>query len=381
MKKYTYKKYIQTMMLAVAVIPFFSSCDYLDKEPDDMLTIDAVFDNADYTKQWLAGVYNLVPDPLWEYMNFAGYGYYMMSDETQMASSLGQFGWGNLMNVQQGSWTPTQIIPGKNLWKETYQKVRSGLIFLERVKEIPDQRQTVELVERYKNEVRFLIAYYYSRMLEVYGPFPLITSLMDVNDSGEVLKKERTPYDEIVNYLDNEFMELSKILPSSYDNVNIGRPTSGACLALRARMLMFAASPLFNDNVPYCTEPPQDAVTNHQVWYGAYKPELWDQCLQACVDFFTELQSRGYYELTQATEATAKGYRDAYNKAYFTRENNKELLISFESKYPGATTSENVERIITDFKKKQKRNQTLNWLKNQKQENAQDIEADDELDQ
>lgn len=53
----------------------------------------------------------------------------------------------------------------------------------------------------------------------------------------------------------------------------------------------------------------------------------------------------------------------------------------FESKYPGATTSENVERIITDFKKKQKRNQTLNWLKNQKQENAQDIEADDELDQ
>ncbi len=72
------------------------------------------------------------------------------------------------------------------------------------------------------------------------------------------------------------------------------------------RFFLFAASPLFNDNVPYCTEPPQDAVTNHQVWYGAYKPELWDQWLQACVDFFTELQSRGYYELTQATEATAK---------------------------------------------------------------------------
>ena len=167
MKKIHMKQYIRTLMLAVALAPVFSSCDYLDKEPDDMLTLDAVFDNADYTKQWLAGVYNLVPDPLWEYMNFAGYGYYMMSDETQMASSLGQFGWGNLMNVQQGSWTPTQIIPGKNLWKETYQKVRSGLIFLERVKEIPDQRQTVELVERYKNEVRFLIAYYYSRMLEV----------------------------------------------------------------------------------------------------------------------------------------------------------------------------------------------------------------------
>ncbi len=82
----------------------------------------------------------------------------------------------------------------------------------------------------------------------------------------------------------------------------------------------------------------------------------------------------------------------AYNRVIETRkeltkqllaemeQDNKELLISFEGKYPGATTSENVERIITDFKKKQKRNQTLNWLKNQKQENAQDIEADDELD-
>ena len=74
-------------------------------------------------------------------------------------------------------------------------------------------------------------------------------------------------------------------------------------------------------------------------------------------------------------------YQKTYGAIREEEQDNKELLISFESKYPGATTSENVERIITDFKKKQKRNQTLNWLKNQKQENAQDIEADDELDQ
>ena len=74
MKKIHMKQYIRTLMLAVALAPVFSSCDYLDKEPDDMLTLDAVFDNADYTKQWLAGVYNLVPDPLWEYMTYEGYG-------------------------------------------------------------------------------------------------------------------------------------------------------------------------------------------------------------------------------------------------------------------------------------------------------------------
>lgn len=330
MKKYTYKKYIQTMMLAVAVIPFFSSCDYLDKEPDDMLTIDAVFDNADYTKQWLAGVYNLVPDPLWEYMNFAGYGYYMMSDETQMASSLGQFGWGNLMNVQQGSWTPTQIIPGKNLWKETYQKVRSGLIFLERVKEIPDQRQTVELVERYKNEVRFLIAYYYSRMLEVYGPFPLITSLMDVNDSGEVLKKERTPYDEIVNYLDNEFMELSKILPSSYDNVNIGRPTSGACLALRARMLMFAASPLFNGNEDFKDVVNKDGTP---LFSQSKDNKKWEKAAVAA-KLVIDLPEYDLYK-EYLEDGSIDALMSCTNLYLTTTEQNPEIIMAF----PGKTSS------------------------------------------
>ena len=328
MKKIHMKQYIRTLMLAVALAPVFSSCDYLDKEPDDMLTLDAVFDNADYTKQWLAGVYNLVPDPLWEYMTYEGYGYYMMSDETQMASSLSQFGWSNLMNVQKGSWTPTTIVPGKNLWLETYRKVRAGLIFMENVKEIPNQRQTAELVERYKNEVRFLMAYYYSRMLEVYGPFPLVTSLVDVTESGDVLQKARTPYDEIVDYLDNEFMELSKVLPSSYDDVNVGRPTSGACLALRARMLMFAASPLFNDNEPYCNENPQIAIDNKQAWFGGYNAEWWNRCWTACDDFFKELNKSGFYSLIQPESATPAAYRSAFNKAYFIRETNTELLIS-----------------------------------------------------
>ena len=102
------------------------------------------------------------------------------------------------------------------------------------------------------------------------------------------------------------------------------------------------------------------AVTN---LYGG-----WEQISASSQLFIQQIMQNGEYQKT-------------YGAIRQEEQDNKELLISFESKYPGATTSENVERIITDFKKKQKRNQTLNWLKNQKQENAQDIEADDELDQ
>lgn len=331
MKLLDLKKITKVIILATAVVQFFSSCNYLDKEPDDMLTLDAVFENADYTKEWLAGIYSLIPDPLWQYMSFEGYGYYMMSDETQMASSLGQFGWGNLMNVQQGSWTPAQIIPGKNLWKETYQKVRAGLIFMEKVKEIPDQRQTAELVERYKNEVRFLLAYYYSRMLEVYGPFPLVTTLVDVNDSGEVLKKERTPYDEIVAYLDNELMELSKVLPSSYDDVNVGRPTSGACLAVRARMLMFAASPLFNGNEDFKDIVNKDGTP---LFSQVKDDEKWRKAAEAA-KMVIDLPNYDLYKEYLDDGTTIDALMSCMNLHLKEISENKEIIMV----YPGRTSS------------------------------------------
>lgn len=201
-------------------------------------------------------------------------------------------------------------------------------VFVENVERVPDMEDAEK--KRLAAEAKVIVASRYFDLFRHFGGLPLIKETYDVQPSYEL---PRATVEETVNYMINLLDEAAATpqLPWDLgtDDTNWqGRFTKAAAMGLKCKILLFAASPLFNDNVPYCTEPPQDAVTNHQVWYGAYKPELWDQCLQACVDFFTELQSRGYYELTQATEATAKGYRDAYNKAYFTRENNKELLIS-----------------------------------------------------
>lgn len=257
------------------------SCDFLDKRPDDQLTMEMVFNNADNTRAWLSGIYNVIPDPLWDYSSYA-YGYSMMCDEAHMASALGVFGWGYLMNVQQGSWTPTVLVPAKNIWNETYQKVRSALIFLENVKAIPDQRLTSNMVENYKCEARFLIAYYYSRMLEVYGPFPLVKDITEVESVGlstVPLMKERTPYDEIVDYLDKELLELSELLPVKYEEVtDEGRPTKGMCLAVRARMLLFAASPLFNGNKDYANIV--NANGTH-LFNQTYDREKWKKAIDA----------------------------------------------------------------------------------------------------
>lgn len=320
------KRYILAILFALSFTPFFTSCDYLDKEPDDMLTMEGVFNNADNTKDWLAGVYSFMPDPLWGYMSY-DYGYYLMSDEVQMASSLGQFGWSDLMNVQQGNWNQTKLVPNTNLWKRTYEKVRSALIFIQNVKEIPDQRQTAELVERYKNEARFLIAYYYSRMLEVYGPFPLVTTMTDVGASVDKLQLPRTPYDEIVDYLDEELLELSKVLPSSYDDVNIGRPTSGICLAVRARMLMFAASPLFNGNSDYADVVNKDGTPLFNKSYDANK---WKKAADAA-KLVIDLPQYSLYKEYNA-DGTIDALMSCMNVHITTVKENKEIIFSYPAK-------------------------------------------------
>lgn len=322
------KKYISILLYVFSAIAFFPSCEYLDNEPDDLLTKEMVFNDADNTENWLANLYSLVPDPLWDYFSY-NYGYYMMSDEAQMASSLGQFGWSGLMNIQQGSWNSTNMVPSVDLWGKTYEKVRSALIFINNVKVISDQRQTEELVERYKNEARFLVAYYYSRMLEVYGPFPLVTELTDVEATVAELKLARTPYDEIVDYLDNELLELSKKLPDSYDDVNIGRPTSGMCLAVRARMLMFAASPLFNGNSDFSDIINKDGT---QLFNSAYDAAKWKKAADAAKLVIDLPEYSLYKELN--SDGSIDALMSCINVHLTSVKSNPEIIFP----YPGKTS-------------------------------------------
>ena len=98
----------------------------------------------------------------------------------------------------------------------------------------------------------FLIAYYYWLMIEAHGSVPFFDDLADVNDPN--LMRGQMPFDEMVDWIDAQLVDLSKKLPASYLNESTqfyGRATSIMCLAVRARMLLFAASPLVNGNEWY----------------------------------------------------------------------------------------------------------------------------------
>lgn len=337
--KHLSKWFIATL---AGVALFSSSCvdqvkfgdSFLEKAPGVAVTQDTIFGKATYARAFLWNTYSKLYYALPVYWNTVegkmNTGIFeMMSDcwhsHTDWNGINRKYYSGSYKAGDEDSSDDTRFgYTKENCWEA----IRAALLFVENVERVPDMEDAEK--KRLAAEAKVIVASRYFDLFRHFGGLPLIKETYDVQPSYEL---PRATVEETVNYMINLLDEAAATpqLPWDLgtDDTNWqGRFTKAAAMGLKCKILLFAASPLFNDNVPYCTEPPQDAVTNHQVWYGAYKPELWDQCLQACVDFFTELQSRGDYELTQATEATAKGYRDAYNKAYFTRENNKELLIS-----------------------------------------------------
>jgi hypothetical protein len=121
--------------------------------------------------------------------------------------------------------------------------------------------------KRLAAEAKVIVASRYFDLFRHFGGLPLIKETYDVQPSYEL---PRATVEETVKYMVDLLDEAAATpeLPWDLgtDDTNWqGRFTKAAAMGLKCKILLFAASPLFNDDEPYCTEPPQDAVTNHQV--------------------------------------------------------------------------------------------------------------------
>lgn len=210
----------------------------------------------------------------------------------------------------------------ENCWEA----IRAAWMFVENVERVPDM--PAEEKKRLAAEAKVIVASRYFDMFRHFGGLPLVEQTYDVEPSYEI---PRATAEETVDYMVRLLDEAATVLPWDLgtDDVNWqGRFTKAAAMGLKCKVLLFAASPLFNDNEPYCTENPQTAIESKQAWYGGYNAEWWNRCWTACNEFFNELGRNGAYALIQADAETPSAYRSAFNKAYFVRENNTELLIS-----------------------------------------------------
>ncbi len=293
-------RFIFCILLVILALP---ACNFLDNAPEGELTLEEVFNDRDRTRQWLAGIYNGVPDPYMPMLqNYDAY-----ADDFSPSTGWGQFGWDCIDKIQ-GNWNANSSWGG-NFWANLPVKIRQAYIFLENVKPIPEQSVSQELVDRQKGEARFLIAYYYYLLVNTYGAIPLQIGLANFNDSFDELMIGQTPYDEVIDWIDQELLAVSKILPPSYpltDYQDYGRATSVMALAVRARMLLFAASPLVNGNPDY-----KGYVNNEgeEIFNSVPDATKWERAVNAC-DTLIEVAEANGYELYK--EYNADGTPDPF---------------------------------------------------------------------
>lgn len=240
------------------VLTLLSSCDYLDKQPDDQRTDETVWTNRREVESYLRFTYSYLPyHDFWREDPWVG-----CSDECDLSWVVyGTHG------INLGHWTPETNWYVK--WGDYYKGIRASIVFeknVDRCYELSD-----DLRKRYKAEAKFLRAYYYWLLLRQYGPVILINEQLASDTDWSTLK--RSPYDECVKYICDLFDEAAVDLPMHWRNdvENLGRGSKLGCKAAKSIVLHHAASPQFNGNKEYANFKNPDGTQLINTQYSVQK--------------------------------------------------------------------------------------------------------------
>ena len=209
--------------------------------------------DEEWTYEYFAeGIKNMVFDVYAQVYNneFESNSAYFLAgatDEAQYALETGA-----VNNYVNGGWSPAN--PYSRTWSKCYTAIADANMYLEKLDEADitewqynsNYNNWVQQMEIFPYELRFLRAYFYFELFRSYGDVPLVTATLTNAQANSIT---RTPADQIVKFIVDELDAVAPYLPVSYlteVNNEIGRATRVAAFALKARTLLYAASPLFN---------------------------------------------------------------------------------------------------------------------------------------
>lgn len=241
MKKNKFK-YIAAFFLAIGL----GSCDFLDTDESTDYTKEDVYQSMDRNKRSVTHIYGFLPH------DFMGTGGGMHDSATDNAVHI--YDDDNIQRFVNGTWSPNYVID--DVWDKYYSAIRAANMYL-----MESENETFEEWEytdgyesfmkdfnNYQYEVRFLRAFYYFELIKRYGNIPFTLDVLSVDEANKI---KSTSGDKIAEFIIKECTEVSKELPidyKSFSNQETGRITKGAALALKSRVALYMASPLFNKN-------------------------------------------------------------------------------------------------------------------------------------
>lgn len=270
------KNKLFAILLFIGMLGSMVSCDYLDIVPDERPTEEAAFKDKKTTENYLYSCYAFLPKER--------SGNYLYQTGEIVSDFDNAFLHGNYTAANVGEF---------HYWSRMYAGIRRCHTMLNNIDAVPRMEDSLKTV--YKAEAKFLIAFYSFNLLKAYGPIILVDHEMDLTAGKEVPK--RSPFDVCVQWIADKFDESYTDLVEEQTSAYYGRATKLIAKSLKARLLVYAASPLFNGNSEFYSNTLIDPETSEPLMSQAYDSEKWKKAMEACqvaVDMAERLGYKAY---------------------------------------------------------------------------------------
>jgi hypothetical protein len=304
--------------LAIGALLFFglavvvASCkkaSFLDQTVTSSLDEGTTFADSSNAMQFLNNIYvniGFASDPRRFTQNGANWagGLEAASDEAEGPNAASTNGF---IQFATGSVNPS-IVPN-DAWRICYSNIRAVNQFLKHIPVIPFNSA---LKTQVTAEARFLRAWYYTMLMQHYGGVPLIGDT--IYASADHIDVKRNTWRECVDYVLTELDAAGAILPATWSGAQYGRASKGACMAAKARLLLLAASPLFNNG----GLAGGDANLASVVAYPDADPNRWKLAADAAKAVIALNTFQLFVDSTSKAGEPGYGFQELFTKRYNT---------------------------------------------------------------
>lgn len=312
-------KKLQYIICSILIMQLFliSACrkDFLDKGPDEDITIEEAFKQRKYAEAFLVDIYAGLPNEIY-FTDMVDINPFIVASDEMNIPWPEKFP--KLMN--KGAWNAFNV--AGQIYKNMYEGIRKSNIFLEHIQITPLSAEFTQTTkDRWIGEATFLRAFYHFQLMRIYGAVPIMDYSAGVAD--DFTKIRRKPLDNCVKFVVDECDKAIGLLPMNVvESRDLGRPTAAATLALKARVLLYNASPLWNGNPDLRSVADKEGT---KLFAQQYDENRWKVAALAAKDCIDKCEAAGYHLFRNYTDPV-KNYQQL-----FIENNNPEVLFARNS--------------------------------------------------
>ena len=272
------EKFKFIIALAILLIAVNGCSDYLDVVPDNTATLEMAFHDRYNAEKFLFTCYSFIPSHGDQNNDPSIFG----GDELWINQYMIPYRTGGFrlaMGEQTSNDPISNFWDGRKSGKKMFVGIRDCNIFIDNIDNVTDLPD-VEKV-RWKAEAKFIKAYLHWYLLRMYGPIPILDENKSINTPTEEFMGKRQPIDECFQYVIDLMAEAANELPVKIqdESTEIGRITKSIALAIRARVAVTYASPLFNGNTDFKSLTDKEG---RKLFDNDFDPQKWENAATAC---------------------------------------------------------------------------------------------------